>query len=121
MKTQRLEIKIENQFEHLRGDKAISIPDSDQFLISHTTFKVKEFLKTMEGLLGAPEKWFDEGVSCEIISPSKSWRKGKVKVCLEFYPDESKIPEIPERNEPENSQLKSSLDDIRQMKTRSSQ
>lgn len=111
---------MENQFEHLRRDEAISISDSDQFLISHTTFKVKELLKTMEGLLGAPEKWFDEGVSCEIISPSKSWRKGRVKVCLEFYPDEAETPEILESDEPENNQ-KSPLDDIRQTQTRNIQ
>ncbi len=34
--------------------------------------------------------WFGEGVSCEILQPSKTWKKGKVriKITLEFCPDE---------------------------------
>ncbi len=48
-----------------------------------------------------------EGVDCEVLRiASKGWQKGKlrIKVSLEFYPDE------PEISEPE-----SPLDDLRQM------
>ena len=48
-----------------------------------------------------------EGVNCEVLRiASKGWQKGKlrIKVSLEFYPDE------PEISEPE-----SPLDDLRQM------
>ena len=51
--------------------------------------------------------WFDEGKDCEILRiGSNGWQKGKlrIKVSLEFCPDE------PEISEPE-----SPLDDLRQM------
>jgi hypothetical protein len=53
--------------------------------------------------------WSSAGVDCQILKPSKNWQKGKVriKVTLEFCPDE---PEIEEIKEPE-----SPLDDLRRM------
>lgn len=53
------------------------------------------------------DRWFDEGIECEVLQPaSKGWQKGKIKlkVTLEFIPDEPSI------NEPE-----SPLDDLRRM------
>ena len=44
------------------------------------------------------EKWIDEGVPCKMLSPNQNWQSGKIKICLQF------IPEQPE----------SVLDDIRQ-------
>jgi hypothetical protein len=43
-------------------------------------------------------KWLIEGANCEVLSPGKGWRKGKVKISLVFCPDEADSP----------------LDDIRQ-------
>ena len=73
-------------------------------MIAHTTFKVYEFMKSLkENYFGRviPEltnKWFKEGMNCEVLSPGKGWRKGKVKIALIFCPDKSDSP----------------LDDIRQ-------
>lgn len=55
------------------------------------------------------EKWFTDGVDCEILKlGAEGWQKGKVriklKVSLEFCPDE-----------PEIAQPESPLDDIRRM------
>lgn len=52
-------------------------------------------------------RWFDEGIDCEILQPAtKGWQKGKLKlkVTLEFIPDEPSI------DEPE-----SPLDDLRRI------
>jgi hypothetical protein len=60
-------------------------------------------------------KWFKQGIECEVLKVgSQGWQKGKVKlkVCLEFIPDEpaeSSISEIEKSVE-----NKSVLDDIRQ-------
>ncbi len=54
---------------------------------------------------GEREKWFNQGVSCEIYNPKDgNWEKGRlrIKVLLEFEPDEK--PEV-----------QSELDMIRQM------
>jgi len=56
-----------------------------------------------------PTDLIDGGVYCEILQPGKNWQEGKlrIKVTLEFCPDE---PEIEEIKEPE-----SPLDDLRRM------
>lgn len=80
-------------------------------------FKVNEFVSTMvkvfqdrgleelkntfshqgRGTIPSHDKdsWFGEGISCEILQPSKTWKKGKVriKITLEFCPDEPEVPE----------------------------
>lgn len=50
------------------------------------------------------ENWLTNGVECQILKPSQNWQSGKfrIKVSLEFCPDE------PEIKEPE-----SPLDDLR--------
>ncbi len=58
-------------------------------------------------------KWFDNGLDCEILQVgAKGWQKGKfrIKVALEFIPNEPEIQQIPDITEPE-----SSLEDIRRM------
>jgi hypothetical protein len=61
-------------------------------------------------------KWWGEGKDCEILSiGAKGWQKGKIrmKVTLEFCPDEPEVEETSTSNtitEPE-----SPLDDLRQM------
>jgi hypothetical protein len=57
--------------------------------------------------------FFKEGIECEILKfNSDGWKKGKlrIKVTLQFCPDEPEIEETPEIKEPE-----SPLDDLRRM------
>ena len=66
--------------------------------------------------------WFREGINCEILKiGSKGWRKGKVRlrVSLEFCPDEPEIDETAPSNE--IPQPESPLDDIRQMMNQENQ
>lgn len=65
--------------------------------------------------------WFRNGINCEILSPgAKGWQKGKVriKVTLEFCPDQPEVAEAPDGMVLGNSQLESPLDDVRQMTTK---
>jgi len=64
------------------------------------------------------EKWFGEGIDCEILRVgANGWKKGKMKlklnVTIEFCPDEPEVEETPENNESETSQPESPLDDLR--------
>ncbi|WP_206815910.1 KGK domain-containing protein [Chroococcus sp. FPU101] len=86
----------------LKSDEVISLNDfKDRAILSHKTFKAEEFiyglLEKMDHDAEKRIKWRD-GVECEILSPNAGWKKGKIRVTLEFIPDE---PE-------------SILDDIRQ-------
>lgn len=67
--------------------------------------------------LNQPNSWLKEGVKCELLKPgSNGWKKGKVriKMILEFCPDEPEVEEILEINEPNIPQPESPLDDLRQ-------
>ncbi len=67
--------------------------------------------------LNQSNSWLQEGVNCELLKPGSSgWKKGKVriKMILEFSPDEPEGEEILEINEPDIPQPESPLDDLRQ-------
>lgn len=106
---------MKNQFEQLDGDEVVSVKDYDKILVSHVTFTVRQFLEATGKQLGiskgnSQQRWIEDGVDCEVLSPEKNWRKGKIRISLEFCPDEL-----------EGSQSKLLLDDIRQMQTGNSQ
>ena len=68
-------------------------------MLEQTTFKVAELLQRMEDeLSGYPhikEPWFGQGLECEVLSPNKGWRKGKVRVCIAFIDDAPETIESP--------------------------
>lgn len=68
------------------------------------------------GISGRSPDWSGPGVDCEVLKPgARGRRKGKVriKVSLEFCPDEPDIAEIPASNQSEVSKSESLLNDIR--------
>jgi KGK domain len=121
-----------NDFKTLDGD----LQDSDSVISFHQSmFKILEFMQAVKEAFqykgldelgsklshrgGIPlwkenrHLWFKDGVETEILRlNSKGWQKGKVriKVTLEFCPDEPEIEETSEIIEP-----KSPLDDLRRM------
>lgn len=110
---------MENKFETLdfefeHGESALAF--------SHSMFKLGEFMKSVKSAFetkgldelgrklsnrgGVPTLredkllWFKDGVNCKILKPNtKGWQKGKIKLKLtvEFCPDEPEIEEISAR------------------------
>ena len=74
----------------------ISVNGNETIAISHKTFRVAEFLqKIFENFAGNNEKgkkWCFDGVDCELLTPGQPWRKGKIKITLEFIPEEPESP-----------------------------
>ena len=110
---------MSNQFEPLKQQEIISVKDSVNILLSQPTYKVSEFTEEMMERINSymtdeQANWFSEGVKCEVLKlDGKGWQKGKVRLALEFCPDEPEVEETPENKgivEPE-----SPLDDLRQM------
>ena len=88
-----------NKFIH--SDEVISIENKeDNVLLGHHIYKAEEFLHRLGKHIdrNKKERWIEKGVPCKLLSPNQNWQKGKIKICLQF------IPEQPE----------SVLDDIRQ-------
>lgn len=120
--------QLDSEFEH--KDTVLSFLPSSMFKVSEfmlaaiQAYKnygldvLRNTLKPRGGIPGDSSTWFSQGVACEILSPKNNgWRKGKVriKVTLEFCPDEPEIEETDAINKTEINQAKSPLDDIRQM------
>lgn len=64
------------------------------------------------------KNWLGEGVDCEILQiGAKGWQKGKlrIRVTVDFCPDEPDVEEIQASDKPKIAQSESPLDDIRQM------
>ncbi len=98
---------MENQPELLNIDDVLSTSASN--IMFQCTFKIGEFMAIIKEKLGEEENFFTEGVDCEILRPGKNWQKGKVKMRLEFYPDEPKdIP--PEQSDSAYSQIPINLE-----------
>ncbi|HBE18503.1 MAG TPA: KGK family protein [Cyanobacteria bacterium UBA11149] len=117
----------------LQQNEIVSLDEhSIPILLPHPTFKVSELLKAIITKIintdnictnAANSKrrhhqeiheWWDEGIDCEVLTcDGKGWQKGKVRLALEFIPDEPEVEEISVSNQlflPE-----SPLDDLRQM------
>lgn len=69
----------------LNSDDVLSA--SASALMFQCTFKVSELMTILQSKI-SDEELFIEGINCEILSPGKNWRKGKVKLRLEFTPNE---------------------------------
>ncbi|NEO34597.1 MAG: hypothetical protein F6K36_30250 [Symploca sp. SIO3C6] len=103
----------------LKDDDVLSIKGGERLVMSSDVFKFEEFYKNLKSrILGnyqteKKEKWLAEGVDCELLSPNYPWRKGKIRLRLEFILDEPAINDSSQGNTT-NGTADSSLDDIRQ-------
>ena len=92
---------MEEVNKFISGDEVISIENrDDNILLGHHTYKAEEFLHRLGDHIdrNKKENWIVKGVDCKLLSPNQNWQKGKIKICLQFIPD----------------QPESILDDIRQ-------
>lgn len=98
---------MENKFEHLDFENDVVSGISEEIFDSRRTFTGEELLKTLKEIFNPREEeygFFENGIKCKILKPGKNWQKGKIRITLEFCPDEP-------------TQAPSPLDDLRkQMK-----
>ncbi|WP_310487483.1 KGK domain-containing protein [Chamaesiphon sp. VAR_69_metabat_338] len=89
---------MQDRFESLESGEVISVQNDTQVLSGHRTFRVGELNESLENHLKsaianwneAHNGWFKpEGVECEALRfGSQGWQKGRIRLCLEFCPDE---------------------------------
>lgn len=93
---------MSDHFEYLDAEDIISL-DSGRFqqVIGHNTFKTIEFLAAVAAYIsedvGVNEAWVYDGIDCRVLSAGKYWRPGRVRLSLEFIPDEPGYPIEPSR------------------------
>lgn len=105
--------------KNLKPNEVISVQNQLQskhnYLIPSTTLKVSEFVHQFGQFTNISgelmEAWLVDEIDCEVLKLSSgSWVKGKLKISLEFIPEEA---ETPETNQSEISESESPLDDLR--------
>lgn len=112
---------MSNKFEGLENEDVVSVY-SNHILVSSRTFTLDEFrvaimtlVKQQSGWTEEKANWFGEGLECKILKPgAKKWRRGKVRIGLEFEPEELETIGTFESSDLQNSKASSPLDDIRQ-------
>lgn len=115
---------MSKNFERLDRENVVSVYSS-QILVNNRTFTVSEMIAALMPIVKEKsgntwtedkEQWFREGLDCKILKPgAKSWQRGKVRISLEFEPEELEVAEISENGESPATKTSSPLDDIRQM------
>jgi hypothetical protein len=85
-------------FERLNHDEVVSIEsDTLNKLDIAKTFKVRDLITAIKEYIGAdgtPEaNLYTQGINCEVLKfTAQGWKKGKVRLALEFCPDEPESP-----------------------------
>ncbi len=90
---------MNDRFEPLNSGEVVSVQHDKQVLSGHRTFRVGELsdaIKTHleQAIAGWSEEkngWFtQEGIDCEALRfGSNGWQKGRIRLCLEFCPDDA--------------------------------
>ncbi|NEP40968.1 MAG: KGK domain-containing protein [Okeania sp. SIO2H7] len=117
---------MSEEFTPLDESEVVQIPENlgNELNLSSNSFKsfpltgeqlsnaIQRHLKISPGI---KNQLFNEGLDCEVLKfAAKGWQKGKirVKMTVEFCPDEPEEPETPEQSKAGKSDP-DSLDDLR--------
>jgi KGK domain len=95
---------MSDRFESLESGEVVSIQHETQVLSGHRTFRsgelndaIKSYVeKAIAGWSEEKNDWFtDRGIDCEALRfGSKGWQKGRIRLSLEFCPDEPEMSAI---------------------------
>jgi hypothetical protein len=90
---------MSDRFNALDSGEVISIQKDSQVLVGHRIFRVSELNDAIANhLKSAVDTWTDDksnwfntqGIDCEALRfGSTAWQKGKIRLCLEFCPDDA--------------------------------
>ena len=73
---------MENEVNLLSNDDVLST--SVSLLMFQCTFKVSEYITMILARLES-ENLFEDGLECQLLKPGSYWKKGRVKLRLEFH------------------------------------
>lgn len=99
---------MRDRFESLESGEVVSIQHETQVLSGHRTFRAGELSDAIEsyveqaiaGWSEDKKDWFtDRGIDCEALKfGSPGWQKGRIRLSLEFCPDEPEMPALSASN-----------------------
>lgn len=76
-------------FYHVEPDAVVSYKGNAR-LAGSQTFTVQELAESIRrNKHESYNPWFDEGMPCKVMRPGTGWQKGRLRISIEFRPDES--------------------------------
>lgn len=89
-----LKSKVMDFFEPLDPDDVVVV--EGELVINQSTFQVHEFMNEIHNALadyaGSYEQrrgLLNEGTFCKVLRPNEGWQQGRLRLRLEFCPDQS--------------------------------
>jgi hypothetical protein len=125
VKELQINIVMDDGFKPLESEEVLSVEENDKILLQSLMFTGGQLISQMKSILSGYggnrtnenlNRWLGKGVDCKTLKfGAKGWQKGKIRirVSLEFCPDQPEVQETPASNE--IAQPESPLDDLRQM------
>lgn len=74
-----------------KGDVVVSVVNADMTPVKNLTFKVIQLRQAFQTGIRqfVAYDWLEQGVECEVLSPTGGgWKKGRLRLRLEFIPNE---------------------------------
>ncbi len=86
----------------MRDDEVISVEEqlhkNQPHIIKSRTFQVSELVQKLREIINSKDNLIFNGFDCKVLRlGSGGWVKGKIKLALEFYPDEQDISKTSEK------------------------
>ncbi len=117
---------MDNNCKILDYDEVVQIEESLRILSNDPTCKSREFIAELMAVLKQlpGQQWktsstiSEEGIKAQVLTyEAKGWQKGRIRIRLEFCPDEPEVEEIAGPQELESLLIEpeSPLDEIRRM------
>ncbi|BAU14716.1 hypothetical protein LEP3755_52670 [Leptolyngbya sp. NIES-3755] len=72
----------------LQEDGVIDLSGKNLGIISDRIVRVNALLNTIKRHLGDKREWLNEGFECEMLAPGGIWQKGRIRLQLEFHPEQ---------------------------------
>jgi hypothetical protein len=81
-------------YQHLSDDTVIKTAE-DESIGAGTTFVLNEAIAIFANNYFTDEKiitkWTETGIECQVLMPNSKWQKGKVRISIEFEPDQETV------------------------------
>ncbi|MGL4501135.1 MAG: KGK domain-containing protein [Planktothrix sp.] len=117
---------MDNNCQILDYDEVVQIEEPLRILSNDPTCKIGEVIAALMSLLkpAPPHNWKtpaqnpeQQGIQAQVLTyEAKGWQKGRIRIRIEFCPDEPEVEEIAAPQEPESvNEPDSPLDEIRRM------
>lgn len=72
-----------------QGDGVVDLSGKNCGIVSNSIIRVDKLMHLIKRHLGDKGEWLGEGFECELLVPGGIWQKGRIRLRIEFSPEET--------------------------------